>query len=88
MTVNRRTVLLGLSCAALVSTSRSGAAKGPAVVVSKDPNCGCCVGWVEHLRSADFTVDVRDVSDLAPVKARLGVPEELASCHKCGMLHR
>lgn len=51
------------------------------MVVSKDPNCGCCSGWVEHIRSAGFTVEVVETSDLNRVKARLGVPLDLASCH-------
>jgi hypothetical protein len=81
MTSSRRTVLLALASVAAVSTARTASAAGPTVVVSKDPNCGCCVGWAEHLRASGFTVDVRDVTDLAPVKARLGVPDDLAACH-------
>jgi hypothetical protein len=78
MTFSRRTVLLSL---AAVATARAGNAAGTTIVVSKDPNCGCCVGWAEHLRASGFTVDVRDLTDLAPVKARLGVPGDLAACH-------
>jgi len=51
------------------------------MIVHKDPNCGCCGGWVEHLRDAGFKVDVRDVPDLNRVKTRLGVPADLAACH-------
>ena len=57
------------------------AAPKPAIKVSKDPNCGCCTGWVEHLRSNGFTATVVDASDMQAVKQRLGVPAELASCH-------
>ena len=72
---------LGLCALALLSAARAAHAAGPAVTVTKDPNCGCCVGWVEHLRQAGFTVEVRDTADLNRVKARLGVPSDLSACH-------
>ena len=53
----------------------------PVIKVSKDPNCGCCTGWVEHLRSNGFVAAVTNSADMQAVKVRLGVPEELASCH-------
>lgn len=53
----------------------------PAVIVHKSPTCGCCVAWVEHLRTAGFTVEVRDHENLEPVKSRLGVPYGKGSCH-------
>jgi hypothetical protein len=38
-------------------------ADGPMlVVVHKDPNCGCCTGWVRHLRDAGFAVRVEETS--------------------------
>ena len=51
------------------------------VKVWKDPSCGCCSGWVEHLRGSGFTVEAIDTADLAAVKTALGVPDELAACH-------
>lgn len=53
----------------------------PAIVVYKSPTCGCCNGWVEHLRQAGFTVDARDVADLMSVKRDAGVPASMSSCH-------
>lgn len=53
----------------------------PRVTVHRDPGCGCCTGWVEHLRRHGFTVDVQQTRDLAAVRARLGVPAQKASCH-------
>lgn len=52
-----------------------------AVMVYKTPRCGCCVEWVDHLRASGFAVTVEEVQDLAPIKARLGVPGDLESCH-------
>src|SRR5262245_3282556 len=51
------------------------------VTVHKDPNCGCCSGWVRHLQQAGFTVKTIETADLDPVKTRLGVPNDLAACH-------
>lgn len=53
----------------------------PKVVVTKDPNCGCCGGWIEHLRRNGYRVDVIEANDLRPLKMRLGVPPKLYSCH-------
>ena len=60
---------------------RSRAQSLPEVAVSKDPNCGCCTAWAEHLRKAGFLVKIAERADMSAVKARLGVPQELASCH-------
>ena len=59
---------------------RSALAQATAVEVWKDPNCGCCHLWVEHLQASGFKVAVRDVGNTAARK-RLGMPEKLGSCH-------
>lgn len=51
------------------------------VTVFKDPNCGCCQQWVEHLRRHSFAVVVRDTSDVQGAKNAGRVPERLHSCH-------
>ena len=80
--IGRRKALLGLSAVALLSRAGGGVAAGLTVVVTKDPNCDCCNGWVDHLRQAGFIVEVRgDGSDIHEVKARYGIPAELAACH-------
>lgn len=56
-------------------------AAGTAITVYKDANCGCCHGWVEHLRDAGFTVSTVNSDDMSAVKTRLGVPDSAASCH-------
>lgn len=56
------------------------AATLPPMTVFRDPNCGCCHLWVEHLEADGFTVTVHSAS-MKAVKARLGVPSELGSCH-------
>ena len=59
---------------------RSALAQAHTVEVWKDPNCGCCNLWVEHLQASGFNVAVRDVGNTAARK-RLGMPEKLGSCH-------
>lgn len=51
------------------------------VQVYKNPSCGCCAAWVDHLKAAGFAVDVTEVDDTAAVRKRFGMPERLASCH-------
>ena len=71
-----------LAFAALLAAATSLAhAAGEAVTVYKDPECGCCALWIEHLRDAGYKVKTVESDDMAAVKKRLGVPTELASCH-------
>lgn len=67
--------------ALLARSSIAWAEAAGGVTVWKSPSCGCCGAWVDHMRRAGFTVTVHDVDDVDPVKARLGVPERLHSCH-------
>ena len=77
--LTRRSALV-LTAAAL-SPFPMHAAERPAITVHHDPSCGCCVGWMEHLDRAGFKLTRIQTGDLAAVKARLGVPEDLAACH-------
>jgi hypothetical protein len=51
------------------------------MVVYRDPSCGCCKSWADIARKAGYDVRLQDDPDMAAVKKRLGVPDELASCH-------
>lgn len=51
------------------------------MIVTRDPSCGCCSAWVDHVRAAGFEAKVVESSRLAQLKARLGVPRDLHSCH-------
>jgi hypothetical protein len=77
--MTRRDVLL--ASAACVLPSATLLAAEPLVRVHRDPSCGCCSGWVQHLQKAGFPTEVVDTKDLDAVKAGLGVPDDLAACH-------
>jgi hypothetical protein len=52
-----------------------------AATLYKDPSCGCCTKWGDHLRGNGFAVTARDRSDMDTLKDSLGVPAALRSCH-------
>jgi hypothetical protein len=79
MNSTRRALVLGLAASA--AFGRHALAQGlPTVAVTKDPSCGCCEKWIAHLRESRFTVTVTE-GPVNPLKVRLGVPRDLASCH-------
>jgi hypothetical protein len=80
-TLSRRSALMLMSGVAAVPFAASRAAQEQTITVHKDPNCGCCSGWVSHLRQAGFTVTAIDSAELDAVKTRLSVPADLAACH-------
>jgi hypothetical protein len=51
------------------------------ITVFKTPNCGCCTLWAEHMQEHGFDVDVKSVSETRSLRAHLGIPDSLASCH-------
>ncbi len=51
------------------------------IVVYKDPNCGCCRKWVDHMRDNGYSVEARNTRDLPAIKAEQGVPRQAQSCH-------
>lgn len=83
-TAGRRRVLgrIAAGCAALAAPALWAVtpAKPIPVEVWKDPNCGCCKDWVVHMEANGFAVTVHDTGNNA-VRARLGLPQRLGSCH-------
>jgi hypothetical protein len=78
--LTRRSALLA-ALASLVQTGTLFAAEKEMITIHKDPTCGCCSGWVEHLQKGGFGTKVMDTMDLDTLKKRLGVPDDLAACH-------
>jgi hypothetical protein len=81
--LSRRSFLL--SAAAIVAARPKLFAETPpppsVLTVYKDPNCGCCVKWIEHMNKSGFVVTVKDVSNMDEIKQTMRVPAELQSCH-------
>jgi hypothetical protein len=52
-----------------------------AITVYRSPTCGCCGKWIDHLKENNF--DVKDIvsGEMDAIKARHGIPKEMASCH-------
>lgn len=67
--------------ALLATTYGAAFGAGEAITVYKDKNCGCCEGWVDHLRESGFKVKAINSDDMAAVKKKFGVPEAMGSCH-------
>lgn len=87
LTWNRRSWLLGsagLGTAMLFGVSAHAQRQAPVyeLRVSRDAGCGCCHAWAEQMRrSGRFRVTLTDEPDMAALKRRLGVPNDLTSCH-------
>ena len=78
--MTRRKLLLAIATPlALVSFSAS--ASAAVVNVVKTATCGCCAKWIEHMKKAGHDVRVTNVADVTPTARRLGVPDDLRSCH-------
>ena len=81
-----RRKFLGLTAVGLIPLAighyvPSAFAEAHLLEVYKSPSCGCCSAWVDHMRSAGFPVLVTDITDLRPIKNKLGVIPELRACH-------
>lgn len=51
------------------------------VLNHKSPYCGCCTEWTKHMQEAGFKVEEKLHDDMNPIKQKLGIKPQLASCH-------
>jgi hypothetical protein len=72
---------LAVLTAVAVPAQQSVAAKPTPITVYKTATCGCCAKWVEHMKAAGFAPAVTDLPELSSIKAKVGVPPNLQSCH-------
>ena len=81
--MNRRSALIGILAATSLAVLPHTASGNmfPKLAVYRNPGCGCCEGWVKHLRANGFEVTIEDDPDLDARRASLKIPAELASCH-------
>ncbi len=62
-------------------TNNLEAANLKSLVVYKNPTCGCCDKWIEHVEANEFSADVRQHADLNDIKRKYGIAPQNQSCH-------
>ena len=72
-------VTAGLGALALPMLARAEAL--PRLQVWRDKHCGCCAGWVDHMRATGFPIEDNVGRSVATARRRLGTPSDLLSCH-------
>lgn len=79
--MQRRTLLQAMLITTLPNSVLARAAAAPVVDVYKTAGCGCCEGWIEHLKTNGFAVKAQDVGDPGAYRQKFGIPNDLGSCH-------
>lgn len=79
--MQRRTLLKAMLITVLPAPMLARADSAPLVEVYKTEGCGCCEGWIEHLKANGFTVKARNVGDTGAYRQKFGIPYDLGSCH-------
>ncbi len=78
--ISRRAAIAVLaSCGLFVK--RASAIGTTSIRVYKDPDCGCCTGWVRHLGENGFAAEVHGHEILPTLREKAGVPLHLVGCH-------
>ena len=63
------------------AAAAGGPVQAAAMIVYRDPSCGCCKAWAAIARNAGYQVQLVDHPDMPAIKQQYGVPDELLSCH-------
>lgn len=77
----RSRISLALATSILLAGWQPANANVGEITVFKDPNCGCCGKWAQHMRANGFKVDEIPTRKMGDVKRQSGVPGSLGSCH-------
>lgn len=51
------------------------------VTMYKNPDCQCCSKWAAYMEKNGFSITENPTDDLASVKEKYGVPNQLGACH-------
>lgn len=51
------------------------------ITVNKDPNCGCCNAWIDHMHANGYELKAKNVLNLNEIKADYGIDATVSSCH-------
>lgn len=81
MVLATRRIFLALPAGLLLASCKPASAASQTITVYKDPGCGCCTVWVDHLRKAGFAVTVVASADRTALQSRYGLRPEFGSCH-------
>lgn len=58
------------------------AAQAATYEMFRDPNCGCCELWADHVRTEnEVAVTETETAEMARIKVENGVPQDLWGCH-------
>ena len=80
--MNRRNLIsVAVGAVALTAIPALAANTLPPMEVFKNPSCGCCGAWVDHLKAAGFEVKVTMVDDTSVARKKYGLPDRFGSCH-------
>ena len=90
--INRRTLLTVLmggaggilvigAAARFIPSSAQAVDDSKKVTLYKDPQCGCCEGYADYLRSNGFEVNIVPTHDLPLLDDKYGIAEDLEPCH-------
>jgi hypothetical protein len=81
--MNRRAILMLLigGATGIVSPSARAVDDSKKVTLYKDPQCGCCEGYADYLRSNGFEVSIVPTHDLPLLDDKYGIPADLQPCH-------
>ena len=78
MSLTRRTLLVAAPLVTLVMAKEAFAAS---YTFYRSSGCECCRKWAQAMTAAGLDINLTDIADMAPIHARLGVPEALQGCH-------
>jgi len=77
--MNRRTLIHAMATLTVLPVLPARAATP--IHVYKNASCDCCTGWVKHLSSAGFAVQVTTTDDTIAIRKKAGIPDAFGACH-------
>lgn len=51
------------------------------LLMFKDPYCGCCTDWADHVEDSGLTISGRDSDEMGRIKREFGIAGQYQSCH-------
>lgn len=74
--IRRYILLLSFCCMNLYADPKS-----MTLEVYKTPSCGCCVGWIGHIKEHGFRTNVYHPDEIGALKLKKGIKRQFQSCH-------